>query len=332
MNNSAAKHTIKVLSHPFPGDRVPGYQTVCIERPRNGPVGVAFVVDTKSKAVIFSKIAADSPLNATPIGIGHVCLAIKGVPVRTAKEATTMIKQATESVLTFTFAEPCPPMYRMVAAAKSNTNPGVSLVGTRDDTLVAIARVFPQGTFHSTPLEIGDVVLAVNGTAVTDRVEAMNLMRMTKDTIIVLYVLDMEAVRKMIDAELSSRVVLLRDVRLVRTGDQNARVVRGKAGVDEVDLELKTLNVVDPTPYYKLWVRHEGGTVALPQYYVEKTRNFISQMNFILDRQLSALEEAVACQAWQHSLPMSEMASAAVVALRASTCDIPMAEGIVISE
>lgn len=332
------KQPIKIIYNPFPQQRVPAFQTVAIQRP-TGPVGVVFRTDD-SGTVAFSRIAKESPLNSTPIGVGHACLAINGQAVTTAKHAAEIIRDSQSPMITFTYAEPCSPHYKMVVAPVSKTLAGISLTSSRDEALVAVSRVF-KGHFAATSIKVGDIVLAVNGVPVTDKSDALRLMK-ASEGLVVLYVLDMESVRSKIVEEITSSAGWA-GTQLQRTGDKTFKLKVPKGNAQrtfDVELDLNSMKIVDHEAHTRLAAEPLVGKISTFQtlrvYYTVsyKTlgRPFLEKMNFILERQLSALEEIVGNQAWAHDMsdamphavPLAQVSSLTPLA----ACHVPGGLGV----
>lgn len=334
--------SIQTLSHPFPGGRVPQSQSLTVQRPSDGPLGVRF--KAAPSYVEFSRIDDKSPLHASGIKVGQRLLAIDDQVMSTTKQATDLIRSSVDSSsITMTIGHPCPRHCKLVAAPLSLETPGVVFNSTRDDTMTVVARIFKDGAFAKTSVHIGDIVLAVNGRPVSRATEADAAMRETASSMIVLYVLDMLSVRKHIEHEILSLSTRFQTIQVIRYLDQSVRVGQKSTSQQQVwdkaqdftamfNVDRATLLYRDADEYRRM-VCETDCNISLDVSrhvcevpYMETVNPFMEAFNKVLESSLQILEDVVVNHAWKHALARRRNTDEDLSETVSSSVDIPLIE------
>ena len=135
---------------------------------------------------------------------GLLCLAVDGNPVSTKSQAVAGIKNAASTVALTVAARSSGAFCRTVVAKSSDRNPGVNFAPARAHCLVQLSRVFPNGPWNGLCRE-DEIVLAVNGTPVSSREEALQALSSAQESqITTLYLLDATAYRQRVGEKLSA--------------------------------------------------------------------------------------------------------------------------------
>lgn len=334
---TAIDESIRVLSHPYPGGLVPRFETVAVPRLPNTPLGATFKQNAATSVIEFFRIAPGSPLNATAIESGHILLAIDGQVPPSVMEANNLIQQSSASTVTLTYGVPCPPNCKMVAAPFDRRNPGVVLRATRDETMVVVSRVLANGGFAGSSLHVGDVVLAINGASVSKAYDAEQFLRRNSSALMVVYVLDLEAVRQRIAYELKAQ--FYRPIKLVRQSDKRLQVQvqkkdspsKRKSSGSVVVVTCAYDFILDDLSYY---LAEDSQSMRNDNDYVQYIEPFMKSFSAIIERQLLTLEEAVCCQAYEHAVSDIGFSTSHVVPLAdtAHVADVPLADCVVTEE
>jgi hypothetical protein len=303
---------IKSITHPFPS-RVPASFTISVVRP-DGPLGCSFA-GTEPGTVHITAIQSFSVLNSTPIRVGHILLAVDGVQVQSRQHAAQLIKSVSPGFeLQLTAGDRTPALYKLVPAKFSKSHPSIVFDSTRHRTMVQVSRIFPNTAFSSTTLEVGDLVMAVNGVPVSRPEDADRLYRQSMG-VAVLYVLDMSAVQDDILSKLAAaKPNNLKNAKLKRLSDIEFQFSCARYHAKTLELDSQTHQFVDPVPFRHLWYNQGGGNdlIAWPRQvymeaaYVATVQVFMTTYNAIIDHQLKSLEDVVCKAAWKRAMEEEE--------------------------
>ena len=279
------------MTNPFP---IPQVHLVTVLKPADGLIGIAFhdSPDTNNQVVI-SKVSAASPLRETEVKAGLLCLAVDGNPVSTKSQAVAGIKNAASTVVLTVAARSSGAFCRTVVAKSSDRNPGVNFAPARAHCLVQLSRVFPNGPWNGLCRE-DEIVLAVNGTPVSSREEALQALSSAQESqITTLYLLDATAYRQRVGEELSAADGDI-GVTLSFKGQRVSLSVQNYVRcITKVDPE--TQHFCDPAHY----LRVEGhGQKFMKSKEGKHIGSYMTAFNDTVDYQLRALEEVVACQVY----------------------------------
>jgi C-terminal processing protease CtpA/Prc len=265
----------------------PGVYTT-IARKSYGPMGVGFRWGGKfGDPVTITKMSETSPLAKSVAEVGQVVLAISGQPVLGAKEAASIIGSAKPNeLMNFTTCDGIKEsVCKMVAGGTSVDNPGVVFNETRDGTLVQVSRVFKSGPFADTSLQEGDIVLAVNGVAVSRPEEADRLLELSAgDPFATIYCVDIHKFRQgILDEMLAYNPDLSKKVALEAKGynEFELRSVEGGANNKKYKLcfDMETQYLADPDSCQHLVDPKQGECLG---QHAETTVRFLSRYVLIL--------------------------------------------------
>jgi PDZ domain len=299
---------VPVLAKPFPAPEV---ITVTFSKPTPGKVGVQFRWGGgRSDRVRISKIAKNSPLHETPLAVGHLVLAINGVAAVSAIQAAGLIRDSGPSVTIATIAESSvtAPFCMLITAPSSKHHPGVNFNSTRDRCLVQVSRVFSKGPFAGSGLNIGDIVLAVNGVPVSKPEDADRELREAQSQpYTILYVVNMAAYRISVLKELRASPIF-HNVRLL--GEEPSlnlcKEVVFTVGEEEygkLEFDFETQHLVGRKAYLReaRFAKERGGGFKFRRpYRATKVLPFLETYNDGMEARVRMLEEAVCCAAWKH--------------------------------
>jgi hypothetical protein len=304
---------VPVLTMPYPAPRV--YESV-IRKPE-GSVGIAFkMTRTTPTMTMISSLSHESPLFGSSIQVGQQLLSINGIPVSSHAHAVSIIKDTQSSILTFVSCDAkSAPFCKMIISQSWDHHPGVAFHATRGRCLVQVYRVFSRGPLAETALKRDDLILAVNGVAVSkveDADQALELSRGRPHTTI--YAFDMELFRKDIVDEVKESNEKLKELNLDKQ-DYNDYFVKKESQMNSsikarVCFDQQTQHLVNPelfvhynrdninessdTYFRRPWIHYRR------ESYASTVRPFLEGFNESMENRLHALEEAVCCEAWKH--------------------------------
>jgi uncharacterized Zn-binding protein involved in type VI secretion len=256
-----------------------------------------------------------SPLLGTKIRVGHTVLAVDGEPVASKDAAISMIHASVGNVSITVGSPSRSPLFKVVAAERSRTNPGINFAPTRGNCLVLVSRVFTQGKFHkSGVVKEGDIVLAVNGVPVSKSGDAFRLLALpAKDNLTVLYVFDLERYRLKLAKHLITSKKIFRDMDM-KLACLNGRYrftcygqILHRLQVVDMNVDVESQHLYHRDPYSALrvdqWKLQQDYFVTFAGYYKDGVLPFFKALNETLDEDLRSLEDAVCCEAFaSHSM------------------------------
>jgi len=321
---------VGVLANAFP---MPIVHTVTITKPVNGPVGIRYKGQVEPD---ITNITKSSPLQGTVLRPGLVILAVNGVKVTPNVSVGDMIKRVPGgAALTFVCREQPTkesPFFKTIVAPSWKHHPGVAFAATRGETLVQVSRVFQKGPFTKKGLNVGDIVLAINGAPVSKVYQADQYLQWSRqEPLVILHVADIAAIRKYVHHKTGTKVMSLKELDGTEDLKRGAfgKFFLGKNFADYqtdnyshalfvhkncktfANFDTNTQHISDPEKYSHLTTDMEftngnlstvhSHKVELEQDYVHKVIPYMKKFNDIMDQEMSYLEEAVACETYQYA-------------------------------
>ena len=296
---------------------------------------------------------------------GQWVLTINGVPVQNSKHAAQLVRETPGPTVELTTCEApdtkrnkhhLPPFTKLVAAPLwPHTHPGVVFDSTRDRTLVQVSRVFAKGPFGANGgVRPGDLVLAVNGTAVStvQQADAALLQQPSKQQqpYTILYVVDMTAYRHSVWEELKHSPLLAgssssSDELQMQWLDQDenspttnkfkspptrVQVSFRKKLVVDLEFDFATQHLAEPSSSSIISSDKKKKKQRCSKRLRRKlVQPFLEAFNERTDKRMHGLEEAVANEAWKHmsssSLSPSTSMPTTVTTTQDSTCSCGVA-------
>jgi len=334
---AAVGQAVPVLARPFPLPPAAMSSTIrtsqCPKDPETGKLGIFFSWNGLGGAVSIKELTGPASSSCS-LRVGQWVLTINGVPVQNSKHAARLVRDTPGPTVVLTTCEApttttttqrnnkhLPPFTKLVAAPLwPHTHPGVVLDSTRDRTLVQVSRVFAKGPFGGTHsgLRPGDLVLAVNGTAVSNVQQADAALLQQQQPYTVLYVVDMTAYRHSVWEELKHSPLLAgwsssdeQQMQWLDQQDDNSpitnkfkspptrvQVTFRKKLVVDLEFDFATQHLAEPSSIRsgsktknKLCSKRLRRKLVLP---------FLEAFNERIDKRMHGLEEAVANEAWKH--------------------------------
>ena len=251
-------------------------------------------------------------------------MAVNGVMVSSPSEVTALIKEVPcGGTVSFVCRPPNKTSYfHLIMAPSWNDHPGLVFAPTRGDSLVRVSRIFSQGPFAGSGLNVGDLVLAVNGVPVSKVYQADQCLTLSREEpFTILYVANMEAIRRWArkpcnyPEELHDVQVLppTNDTGLYQIGfkapkkcrEGRIREIKAKNwGTAEYDPETQQL--VDPDKFTHMKAEGDNYTndytrkkLVFVGRYATKVMPYLDCFNAIMEQQMTLLEEAVVCERWK---------------------------------
>jgi len=309
---------VPILAHPYSNDSTSNNViqiSHCTKDSATGKLNIHFRWNGVGGAVTIKDLHfSSSQTGGDALAVGQSVLAIDNVPVRDSKHAARLVRDSVGPTVALTTcqavaAQQLPPFTKMVAAPLlQQQHPGVVWDSTRDRCLVQISRVFAQGPFGGNAVRRGDIVLSVNGIAVSTVAAADEALKQQNNSnnadalpYTVLHVVDMDAYRRSILREMRAMSGALAKVEWVEESNNNnnnksssssngttIQLALSNKRVVELSLDFATqhLAVVDTS---KKW--RKSRTVAA----------LVTAFNERMEKRMRVLEEAVGAQAWNHS-------------------------------
>jgi hypothetical protein len=314
---------VRILTEPFP---VPPVCHATVDMPETGKIGVRFRWNGKpGDRVQIVAIEDDSPIVAAATGSsssssssssmiqpGHTVLAVNGVPALKSSQVGHLIRSSGRQVtLTTCLSGPMEdaPYCKVLTAPGGKRHPGIHIDSTRDRCLVRITRIFPNGPFAGGDLREGDLLLAVNGIAVSKPEDAERRLHDASihSPFIHLYVLDMQAYRQSIVDEIQASSRLYEGLTLTENLDGSSRHhyllrhhnnVTTNAAAFPVQFNPETQRIVNnPALVVPPTARGFQGKRS----YLDLILPFIKAYNDGMEERMRVLEEAVSCEVWRIS-------------------------------
>lgn len=294
------------ISDPYP---VPQVGTVSLEKAHDELLGIKVKSHADENAVYVSGMVAGSMIARTSMKVGDEILAVNGQAVSTAKQVIEMISDSSRVEFT-TFDSTCnkAPFCYVEVAPTSKINPGVSFAGCCNRSMVMIGDIF-VADLTKTRLRKGDIVLAVNGVPVWKPEDAdREQLRAARDSkSVVLYCVDMEALRAFFAKHVPRRHALGTDVRTTGVSILDASTViiaeRDCRFVAKVNLESQLFE--DETQgQYRL--KTFGSDYTSKYLHVKNSyatcHKTFEALNDLMQRQLLVLKAKIVANAWNASL------------------------------
>jgi hypothetical protein len=338
---------VRILTEPFP---VPPVCHATVDMPETGKIGVRFRWNGKpGDRVQIVAIEDDSPIivaatggssssssssSSSMIQTGHTVLAVNGVPALKSSQVGQLIRSSGRQVtLTTCLSGPMEnaPYCKVLTAPGGKLHPGINIDSTRDRCLVRITRIFPNGPFAGGDLREGDLLLAVNGVAVSKPEDAERRLQDASihSPFVHLYVLDMQSYRQSIVDEIQASSRLYEGLTLTENLDGSSRhhyllrhnnVSTSNAAAFPVQFNPETQRIVNnPALVPPLTARGFQGKRS----YLDLIRPFVKAYNDGMEERMRVLEEAVSCEVWRISCDAAkqqELSCGAVGAAAAGIC------------
>jgi hypothetical protein len=326
---------VRILTEPFP---VPPICTATVDLPATGKIGIRFrwngkpgdrvqIVAIENGSPILAAAAAtgagldaggtaasSSSSSTTRIQPGHTVLAVNGVPALKSSQVGHLIRSSGRTV-TLTTCQGGPmedaPFCKVLTAPGGKRHPGINIDSTRDRCLVKITRVFPNGPFSGSDLREGDILLAVNGVAVSKPEDAERRLQDASihSPFVHLYVLDIHSYRQSIVDEIQAASRLYEGLTLTDNLDGSSRnhyllqhCGGGAGAAFPVQFNPETQRLVDNPALVPPAARGFQGKRS----YQDLIRPFIKAYNDGMEERMRLLEEAVSCEAWRISCDAAE--------------------------
>jgi hypothetical protein len=326
---------VRILTEPFP---VPPICNATVDLPATGKIGIRFrwngkpgdrvkIVAIETGSPILTAAAASgggggagldggdtSASSMTRIQPGHTVLAVNGVPALKSSQVGHLIRSSGRTV-TLTTCQGGPmedaPFCKVLTAPGGKRHPGINIDSTRDRCLVKITRVFPNGPFSGSDLREGDILLAVNGVAVSKPEDAERRLQDASihSPFVHLYVLDIHSYRQSIVDEIQAASRLYEGLTLTDNLDGSSRnhyllqhCGGGAGAAFPVQFNPETQRLVDNPALVTPAARGFQGKRS----YLDLIRPFIKAYNDGMEERMRLLEEAVSCEAWRISCDAAE--------------------------
>ena len=312
LKSKSTGDAVLVLTEPYP---VPNFVQVTVEKPKSGRLGIHFSwTGRKADRVQVSKINEDSPLQDTPLKVGHSVLSVNSVFAGNAVRASELILNGPKQVSITATCDPCSvkaPYCKLVSAPTSaQQHPGIRFSASRDRCLVQVSRLFPRGPFTRSGVSQGDIVLAVNGIPVSTPEEADQALRegLDPDTpYTVLYVVNMQEYRQSIQQEIQVSPTY-HDILLEKV-EKRGRGICLKVGeqvLAQLELDFDSQHLVDRKAHLQVASLPKNSPPGAIRRYNKVYRDvvapFLKDFNEGMEKRMVVLEEAVARAAWEHSV------------------------------
>lgn len=292
---------------------------VTVTKPKaNMKVGISLKNAIREAGIAMTGLTENSPLRGTAIRSkgGQVLLAVNGDPniPDVASAAALLGSRQRLSLLVceqhdhYNSMSSC---IQIVAAPFFKHNPGVNFSSTRGRTLVTISKIFKSGPFAGNKyLHKGDIVLAVNGIAVSKPEDADRALRYppADGSVTVLHVVDINYFRSLLLGAVDSKVAFKPD----KTDNNKCFMLAQRSGGSTSPLPLcydpETQHLYDPSPYKKLMAPGDSSSswdfknpkVFYKSWY-QRVISFLDNFNKRMDAALDPLEDLACEYAWRSS-------------------------------